>query len=71
MYEKTSDLGLSGSVVNGRVLLDPLGSGPVFNTSESFDPPTEPTDPGTSFVAVNAPFDPRSVKVETEELVEA
>lgn len=76
MFEKTTDSQLTGSVVNGRVLLDPLGSDPlgsdpVLNSAECAVGVSDPSDPGGAFGAVNAPFDPQSVAVETEEPVEA
>ena len=71
MFENT-DFQLTGSVVNGRVLVDPAGADPTLNpTNCATSVPSDPSDPGGSFVAVNAPFDPQSVAVETEELTEA
>jgi hypothetical protein len=75
MYQRVS---LSGSVANGRVLLDPLAIDPTATpTMDTAGVPGtgDPADPGSDppFVAVNAPFDPQSVKDETAaaELVEA
>lgn len=56
-------IGLSGQIVDGKVVIDPFG---VEETSTTND-----INPGDSFVAVNAPFDPESVDLESAELQEA
>jgi hypothetical protein len=70
MYENNelrTDLDLHGRIVNGRVELDPF--------TAALSPANEPAcattvvDPSTgeSFVALNAPFDPESVDLESIE----
>lgn len=68
MYENS----LTGQIVDGRVVLDPFNTANADSLSITEDSTSaEPTNPGDSFVAVNAPFDPESVDVAEMEPVEA
>ena len=75
MYERVN---LSGSVVDGRVILDPFSIDPTppgLASSISGTSPEPGDEPGDEppFVALNAPFDPHSAvdEVAAAELVEA